>query len=115
MKTDKQADLYKRFMVFILVLVVSLAPLNAVAHEVTAEFCQDLTVLCGMNTGAPSSQSQDSSTGDCCDSEKCSPEAEESLAFCYLRTSGYEKQFFYPDTHSYIPTVYLAIFVPPER
>jgi len=108
-------DLYKKFMVLFLVLAVSLAPLNAVAYEVAEELCQDLTVLCGMNPGAPSSQSQDSSSGDCCDSEKCSPEAEESTVLCDLRTSGYEKQFFYPDTHSYIPTVYLAIFVPPER
>lgn len=114
--------IHKRLMVFLLVVAVLLVPLHSVAHDVTSAAaqctcaCQVVTADCSMNnSGQQSGQCPGNNAGDCCDSEECGQEATEPPFACDVKVNSSVKQQFSTDYHSHIPTVYLAIFVPPER
>lgn len=113
--------IYKRLMAFLLVVAVLLVPIHSVAHDVTpaaaqgACACKMVTADCsGDNSGQQSDQCPGNNAGDCCDSEECGQETMEPPFACDMKVNSSLKQRLPADTHSHIPTVYLAIFVPPE-
>ena len=115
--------LHKQFVLFLLVVAVLLVPLNSVAHYVASasvhgtSVCQMVTIGCSAEDAGelPDYHPGAATTGDCCDSEEDCQEATELPAACDARATISEKQLYHSDPNSYITTVYLAIFVPPER
>lgn len=113
--------IHKRFMVFFLVVAVLLVPFNSVAHDMasgtTHDSCTSLlmTIDCSVdNSGQQPDQFPFDNSGDCCDSEECGHEATEPPVTGDMSVNPSVKQLFSTYSHSHIPTVYLAIFVPPE-
>lgn len=114
--------IHKRLMVFLLVVAVLLVPLHSVAHYVSSAAAQD-TCACQLvtadgsvdNSGQQPDQCPGNNAGGCCDGAECGQEATEPPFACDVKINSSLKQLFSPDSHNQIPTVYLAIFVPPER
>jgi hypothetical protein len=114
--------IHKRLMVFLLVVAVILVPFHSLAHYVTSDAAEG-TCACQMvtadgsvnNSGQQPDQCPGNNDGDCCDSEECGQEATEPPFACDLKVNSSVKQRFSTDSHNHIPTVYFAIFVPPER
>ena len=114
--------LHKQLVIFLLVVAVLLVPLNSVARYVASGSaqgtcaCRIVTIDCSAeDPGELPDHQPGTATGDCCDSEEGCHEATEPPAACDASANISEKQLFHSDPDRYIPTVYLAIFVPPER
>lgn len=114
--------IHKQLMAFMLVVAVLLVPLHSVAHDVTSAAapgncsCQMVAADANVdNSGQQPDQCPGNNAGDCCDSEECGQEATEPPFACDVKVNSSVKQLFSTDSHNHIPTVYLAIFVPPER
>jgi hypothetical protein len=114
--------MHKRLMAFLLVIAVLLVPLHSVAHYVASAAAQDTCACQRMtadgsvnNSGQQPDQCPGNNAGDCCDSEECGQEATEPPFACDVKVYSSVKQLFATYSHNQIPTVYLAIFVPPER
>lgn len=114
--------IHKRLMTFLLVVAVILVPFHSLAHDVTpvaaqgACACQMVTA--GFSTDGSSQQSDQcpgNNDDDYCNSEECGQEATEPPFACDLKVNSSVKQLLSTDSHNQIPTVYLSIFVPPER
>ena len=114
--------IFKQLIALVIVVAVLLVPLHSVAHDVKTgavqDFCACQLLPNDSSSGGPEEQTDHSpgnNNGDCCDSEDCNQEASEPPAACKSAILFSEKQLFYSDSSRHILSVYLAIFVPPER
>lgn len=114
--------IYKQLMAFFLVLAVLLVPFSSVAYDMAPGIAQGsctsllMTACCSEdNSSQQPDQCPVDNGSDCCDSEGCGQDATEPPFACHVKVNSSVKQLFSTDAHSHIPTVYLAIFVPPER
>lgn len=114
--------IHKPLMAFLVVVAVLLVPLHSVAHDVTPAAAQG-ACACQMvtadgrvdNSEQQSDQCPVNNAGDCCDSDECGQDVTEPPFACHVKVNSSVKLLFSTDVHSHVPTVYLAIFVPPER
>jgi len=110
--------IHKRLMAFFLVVAVLLVPLHSVASAAAQDTCACQMVASDdrvNNSGQQPDQCPGNNAGDCRDSEEYSQEATEAPFSCDVKVNSSVKQLVSPDSQNQIPTVYLAIFVPPER
>jgi len=105
----------KRLMPFLLVVAILLVPLHSVAHYITSGTAQGTCVCAADDSGQQSDQYPCDNSSDCCDSEECDQDATEPPIASVVEVNSSVNQMFSTDSHSHIPTVYLAIFVPPQR
>lgn len=112
---------FKQLMACLIIVTVFMIPLHSSAYGVasgtTHDCCTSLlmTVDCSVdNSSQQPDQFPFDNSGDCCDSEECGQEATETPVACDVRVNPSVKQLFSSDSPSHIPTVHLAIFVPPE-
>lgn len=112
--------IHKQLMAFLLAVAVLLVPLHSVAQDVSSATqgacaCQMMAADSNVDSSGQQPDQCPDDAGCCCDSEECGQEATEPPFACDVKANSSVKQLFSPDSHNHIPTVYLAIFVPPER
>jgi len=112
----------KQQIAFLIVVAVLLVPLHSVAHDMKSGTAQGLcacqllpTDYCADVPREQSDHLPGNSSGDCCDSEDCSPDASEPPGECNISLHFTGNQPFYSDSSSHILPVYFAIFVPSEN
>jgi hypothetical protein len=110
----------KEILPFLLLLVAMLlVSFNAVAHEVKSGTAQD-SCACHPVDHAPVDKNgepehdPDSHGGGCFGCEECCPDLTDPSVFTGLRVTVAVNQLVQPCPDSFVPAVYLAIFVPPE-
>lgn len=106
-------------LIFLLVALL-LVSFNAFAHEVksgAAQYgcaCHLLDHAPGERGGQPE-HNPDSHGEECCGCEECCSDATDPSVFSGLRVTVSVNQQLQPHADSFLPAVYLSIFVPPEN
>lgn len=112
----------KKMMPFIFLLVAMLlGSFNAVAHEVLSDAAQNCCACHPLDHAPVDKDGQpehtpDSHGGGCFGCEECCPDVtDDPSVFSGLRVIVAINQLVQPFPDSFVPAVYLAIFVPPEN
>ena len=110
----------RRLPALLLLLAVLILPLNSLARDLTSVPSQDSCACQLVLADSPADNSEgrpdrphNSAPGDSCDSEERSLDAADTFVSC-LDLVISANRLFHPNTGSYLPMVYLSIFVPPE-
>lgn len=102
---------------FLLLVLVLLAPYNAIAHDLAmmeTYACQVLQGECTNNGNGHSETSPCNETQESCEHEECGQDSMESPHGTKVNASFSRKHQFPSDAANLLPEVFLAIFVPPE-
>lgn len=114
------ASTCKKLPALLLLAAMLILPLNVFAQGSTLGAVQDSCVCQSQLPDAPAGDSNENrehhqgvGAGDCCDSEERSSDAAGIHPSVYTLSIA-ASLFFHPNPDSYLPKVYLSIFVPPE-
>lgn len=110
----------RRLPALLLLLAVLGLPLHSLALEPMPAPSQDCCI-CQLGLADAAADDREgnpapphgSGADDCCDSEERSLDAADSIASCLIPAISSDR-LSRPDTGSYLPRVYLSIFVPPQ-
>lgn len=110
----------KKLPALLLLAAMLILPLDVSAQGFTLVGTQDSCVCQSLLPDAPAGESNESpeqhqraGAEDCCDSEERSSDAAEIHLSTHTLSIA-ANLFFHPNPDSYLPKVYLSIFVPPE-